>query len=494
MTCEALQPITVTIAESDVNSVMISFDMIQVFRSVNGLSGVYTEITAPGTRPRLETNKTQYEYIDKEGAVDYYYKYRYFNSVTNSFDTFSDAERGEPDPALNVISIQELKDIYLWGVDLTNDQGVPYPTSMYAWYIKAAVDWLEKKLDIPIIPRTYTDERHDFFKDDYNKYIWLKLTHSPVIAVNECKLVLPGEQVVKVFEKEWLHIQRFDGQLQMVPGTGTAGTILLGASGAWIPLIYGNNKFIPDAFRVNYECGFGRPSNPNGVTVQDPELDQIPSNIRHLVGMLSAIGPFNVAGDMIAGAGIASTSIGIDGLSQSVSTTACFTGDTMVLLSDVTAKAIKEMVGGKFDVLSRHNGKEIIVKGITAKPTLLTEVWLLRLDSGEKIKANDKEKFMLADGTWRELHELKSGDHLLSIGANFPKTVLDVRALGYKEQLYDLIDVGPEHCFALQAGVMAGNSATNAGYGARILEYKREIKENLPVLQRYYKGLKLGVV
>jgi hypothetical protein len=43
------------------------------------------------------------------------------------------------------------------------------------------------------------------------------------------------------------------------------------------------------------------------------------------VGMIASMGPFNIAGDMIAGAGIASQSIGIDGLSQSVSTTSSAT-------------------------------------------------------------------------------------------------------------------------------------------------------------------------
>lgn len=325
MSCEALQPITTTIIEPDVNLVRANFDAIQVFRSVNGPTGSYSEVTKPGTRPRLEKDKTTYTFTDPDGAADYYYKFRYFNTVTSAFDTFSTPERGEPEPALQVISIEELKDVYLFGVDLTNDQGVPYSNAMFTWYIKAAVDWIEKRLDLPILPRTYPDERHDYYKYDYNKYIWLKLSHYPVIGISEVKLVLPGEQVVKVFEKDWLHIQRGDGQLQMVPGTGTAGTILLGASGAWLPFIYGNNKFIPDAFRINYEAGFGRPRDPNSVSPRDPELDAFPPDIKHVVGMIASMGPFNIAGDMIAGAGIASQSIGIDGLSQSVSTTSSAT-------------------------------------------------------------------------------------------------------------------------------------------------------------------------
>ena len=325
MTCDAREPIILDFDVPDVNAILVNFDCIQVFRSVNGPTGTYAEATDQNTRPRLVTDKTEYRFTDVNGAQPFYYKYRYYNSIDQTFDTFSDPERGAPEPALTVLSIEELKELYLFGVDLTDDQGLPYPNAMFAHYIKSAVDWLEKKLQIPILPRRYVDEAHDYYREDYDKYIWLKCINSPVMGVEEIKLVLPGEQIVKVFEKDWIHLTRFDGQVQMVPGTGTAGTILLGASGAWLPLIYGNNRFIPDCFRITYEAGFGRPSNPNAVSRPDPDLDSFPPDIKHVIGMISSFGPLNIAGDLIAGAGIASSSIGIDGLSQSVSTTSSAT-------------------------------------------------------------------------------------------------------------------------------------------------------------------------
>jgi hypothetical protein len=47
--------------------------------------------------------------------------------------------------------------------------------------------------------------------------------------------------------------------------------------------------------------------------------------IRDIIGMKAAMGPLNIAGDLIAGAGIASKSISLDGLSQSISTTSSAT-------------------------------------------------------------------------------------------------------------------------------------------------------------------------
>jgi hypothetical protein len=37
------------------------------------------------------------------------------------------------------------------------------------------------------------------------------------------------------------------------------------------------------------------------------------------------------------------------------------------------------------------------------------------------------------------------------------------------------------------------SSATNAGYGARIINYLKQLKEQIPLLRRYYKGLRMVV-
>lgn len=335
MSCASTQPIIVTIEVPDPDAVLASYNQIQIFRSVSDAGGPYREITGPGTRITIESGITEYEYEDEAGSPEFWYKFRFFNSTTLANDVFSEPQAGELDPALEIISIDELKIYYLFGLDLTNDLGEPYPDSLYAFWIKNAVDWLERKLDIPILETVIEEERHDYYRDDYDNYIYIQLNRYPVRSIEEVKMVLPGEQVVQVFEKSWIHPERHSGQLQLVPGTGTAGSILLGASGAWIPFIYGNNKCIPDAFRVKYTAGFGKPppgswgfeagTNPPSVSHPDPQLDKVPPIITELVGKVAAFGPLNIAGDLLGGAGIASQSIGIDGLSQSFNTTSSAT-------------------------------------------------------------------------------------------------------------------------------------------------------------------------
>lgn len=303
--------ITLKIAVSNLNEVMDQFDKIKVHRSIVGEEGPYSEITIPATRLALVAGQAIYSFVDTSGETTYYYRSSYYNSISALESSLSDPQLGEGSGALDIVSVESLKTNYLFGLDLTNDDGTPYPDSMYEHYIRSAVSKLEHKLDLPIIPRSIVAEKHDFIKEDYVHYIWLELDQFPVIDVEEVTMVLPGENVVQTFDRDWFQLDNATGQLQLVPGTGSANSILLGATGAWLPLIYSNNKFVPSVFRVTYTAGF--------------EAGQVPPIVTDIVGKIASFGPLNIAGDLLGGAGIASQSVGIDGLSQSFNTTSSAT-------------------------------------------------------------------------------------------------------------------------------------------------------------------------
>ena len=52
---------------------------------------------------------------------------------------------------------------------------------------------------------------------------------------------------------------------------------------------------------------------------------KIPNDLLNVLGMLASINVLNIAGDIILGAGIASYSLSLDGLSQSISSTSSAT-------------------------------------------------------------------------------------------------------------------------------------------------------------------------
>jgi len=354
MACPTRQPVTFDIEVPDPAAVLVDYDQIQVHRSVSGSGGPYAEVTTATTRIPLQAGVTSYAYEDPNGSTTYYYRFRFYNSTTLATSAFSDPVPGAVDPALEILSVEELKELYLFGIDLSDDAGNPFPPAIFEHYIRSAVSALEHRLDIPIRKIEVEQERQDYYREDYQNYLWIELDQHPVIEIDQVTIVLPGESVVQVFERDWIHIDRLTGQLQLVPGTGTAGTILLGASGAWLPLIYGNNRYIPDVFRISYKAGFGKPS-PRAferniadesvpVSVPHPRLDRDQEVIKDIVGKVASFGPFNIAGDLIVGAGIASKSIGIDGLSQSISTTSSATNAGFGARLVQYSKELKEML------------------------------------------------------------------------------------------------------------------------------------------------------
>lgn len=335
--CGLVLPIDIQIVIDDVvDQIAAGYDLIQVYRSTSGEGGPYTEITTSSTRVELLSTKTVYVFSDPTGSPNYWYKFRLYNSTTFATTAFSDPQPGQLDPALSLLTVDELKTNYLFGLDLTDDAGTPFPDSLYAHFIKAAVRWMEDKLDIPILPTVITEEKHDFFADDWDKFIMIELTRHPVISVESVKMVMPGNQVVHVFRKDWISLQRFEGHVNLVPGPAGSSTIALGFNQWFFPWMNRSvNKWIPDVFRVAYTAGFGLPpegsygfvpgSEPASVSHPDPVLDKFPIDIKELVGKVASFGPLNIAGDLLGGAGVASQSISIDGLSQSFNTTSSAT-------------------------------------------------------------------------------------------------------------------------------------------------------------------------
>ena len=304
--------ISKTLVVDNVNEVVKSYDKIVVERSIAGSGGPFTEYTTPTTRIAIVPNQANYLWTDPVGETSYYYRIYYLNSETGDATDPGEAFPGEEDPALSVISVQQLLDNYLFGIDLTDDNGTPIPNSTYVWYIKAAVAWLESRLDIAIVPTTIVDETQDWYKEDWYRDITIFLNRFPVQSVSRLELQLYPESTTIDFDTDWIRFRSpngIDGVLNVVPGSSAVSSVLFGV-GSW-PLVATANKSFPLVFHIDYVAGF-----PEG---------QVPYDLRHAVGMIASFGPFNIAGDLLGGAGIASQSISLDGLSQSFNTTSSAT-------------------------------------------------------------------------------------------------------------------------------------------------------------------------
>jgi hypothetical protein len=210
-------------------------------------------------------------------------------------------------------SVEFLKTNYMFGLDLTNDQGEEYPDSMFEFYIMAGLRWVERQIDIPLAPKVVTDERHDYIVKDYRQWVWLNLNEKPIISVESVKLEYPIGVSAFTFPADWVTFSKStpSSRIQIVPKTGALSQILITKAGNLFPMLQATVDYIPDAFTVNYTAGF-----PDG---------EIPEDIVHLMAMFATIGPLNIAGDLLGGAGIASKSVSIPGIHQSFNTTSSAT-------------------------------------------------------------------------------------------------------------------------------------------------------------------------
>lgn len=302
--------IKLTVYVDELDDVLSKFDVIKVYRSIDGIAGTYTELTAPTTRISLQQGKISYDYVDVSGEITYYYKTSYYHSGTGLESNLSEARLGDDPGTANIISISELKDIYLFGLDLTDDAGNEFPDLMFEWGIRWAIANVEKHLDIKIRPTSLT-ERYDYYVDDYLNWSFIDLRECPVVSVESVKVMWPSNTAVITFPSEWIQLRAEEGQINIVPSSGSLSQVLLTAGGSFLPLVSSGRKFVPGILEVQYTAGFAE--------------GQVPMDIRDLVGKWACFAPLNVAGDLIVGAGIASKSIGIDGLSMSLNTTSSAT-------------------------------------------------------------------------------------------------------------------------------------------------------------------------
>lgn len=206
-----------------------------------------------------------------------------------------------------VLTVADLKNHFMFGLDLTDDDGTPFPNSMFEFAIKAAVDSLEKTLGIKIKPTFIVDEYQDYFRQDYLDFAFIQLNNYPIISVSEVKMKYPTAQSAITFPSEWYQWNTAHGQVHLIPTSGSLSQILMGQGGDYLTFVWKGWDWMPNLWRITYTAGFAR--------------GQVPNDVLGVIGKMACFYPLNIAGDLVGGIAIASKSIGIDGLSQSINTT-----------------------------------------------------------------------------------------------------------------------------------------------------------------------------
>lgn len=279
------------------------YDRLMIERSLDaGLS--YSEVSRPSERPALSALQTSYSFQDRAGSASYLYRTRYRSSRDGSTTDPSEAVEGAGLMIRNLLSVADLKARYFFGINTRNPEtGEEMPDSTYQHYILSAIRLFEMDLSISLLPTTYT-EKHDYVYEDFIQHMVLQLDNYPVIQLDALKATFGASEIM--YPPEWYRLDADVGHLQVQPSTSAVSSLLLSTGGAYMPSLY-NSSRIPQLFQVDYTAGFAE--------------GKLPRNIVDVIGMVASLGPFNIFGELIAGAGIANFSISMDGLSQSVGTT-----------------------------------------------------------------------------------------------------------------------------------------------------------------------------
>lgn len=279
----------------------------------------------------------------------------------------------------DILTVQWVKDVFLQGIDLTDENGVAFPEELYRSALRSAVDSLEQLLDIVIDPIEVKGERHDM-TDRGRQACWpFYLKRRPLNAINAAKMKF-GNQYILIMPTVWITSMNDEqSYVHLIPqeeGTATAQQVIIA------PSTFMRYDYMPGWYSFDYTAGFrvytgtttfaiaeqskavtfsaGEQFKDSGyfctfslVGPNAADADIVPyptdkldagmtvklsrgpanaltvrwyitdcaSNMRQLIGMRAARPALVAAGNLVLGAGVMSRTTGLDGLSQSTQTT-----------------------------------------------------------------------------------------------------------------------------------------------------------------------------
>lgn len=151
-------------------------------------------------------------------------------------------------------------------------------------------------------------ETHPFDRNEYQAFGYFRLRQRPAACVHELAITPPSGQKLYIVPLEWVSTGYLtQGQINLVPignaiAYGNSGQV--GSGGALFLNVFGQMPWTPAFWVIEYTAGF-----PDGM---------LPKTVNELIGVIAAM---EVLSALAATYGKSSShSLGIDGLSQSIST------------------------------------------------------------------------------------------------------------------------------------------------------------------------------
>lgn len=281
------------------------------------------------------------DFVDSFDLVDGLYEYRYIpissglNAEGNLFTysewikfgksgcigyTFGNYHAPEGSWG-TVITPDDCRFTYLWGTDFKATNGTYFTDEQIEFFILEATRYLERMLNISIIKTRIKSQAEDrgfvknidydleepFYDFSYSKiqrYGMIQTKHRPIINVEKCELInRVGENKDLLPDSV---INRQQGVIKFLKRPFMPSDTARGISTSISR--YGSETFQPHLFyTIDYTAGY-------------KTSDDIPMDLRQIIAKVSSISLLNIIGDGLM-SGFSSSSLSMDGISESFSST-----------------------------------------------------------------------------------------------------------------------------------------------------------------------------
>jgi hypothetical protein len=283
----------------------------------------------------------------------------------------------------DIITVDSVKSTTVAGVDLTFDDGSDFPDEMFEGAISQSIAMIEADLGIVLDDFKVKGERHDVDLIDRHSHYLMSVDQRPLKSINALQIKIGNSNAVADLPVSFATIaSHIQGQFNLIPDSTLAASLHFSSGVPFLvgdvfspyskfPLYFSidytaghtfdegsavipqgsdsvevslnstfNGRYYPDITVTDAQGGAGVrviSTSPDSMTVQartapstgdltfNWSVNDVDPMVIRAVKLLSAMLPLNIAGDLLLGAGIASQSISIDGLSQSVASTASAT-------------------------------------------------------------------------------------------------------------------------------------------------------------------------
>lgn len=304
------------------------------------------------------------DFVDSFGLYDALFEYRY---IPESDGIEADGDKwtystwvkfGTPDcvgytfgnyhPAGDewglIVTPDDCRYTYLWGTDFKATNGTYFTDEQIKFFIVEATRYLERELNISIIKTriksqaedrnfvkgTDYDEEESLYDFSYRKiqrYGMIQTRHRPVISVEKCTLINRGRSDIDLLKDSV--IDRKKGVIKFLKRPFMPSETAKGISTAVSR--FGSETFQPHLFyAIDYTAGY-------------KTSDDVPADLRQIIAKVAAISLLNVIGDGLM-SGFSSSSLSMDGISESFSSTQSATSAYFGARIAVYQKEVKEYI------------------------------------------------------------------------------------------------------------------------------------------------------